>query len=217
MQSMPSTGLWKFSPSFDTARRDRLLAISDFSQVIELVEQSATGIQLESCKGRDPELQDCVQPVFTLDVSDEAFDAFFNSAAGYRACYLQGGNLGLVANLLLIESLVDRLCDMAGYSCIAELASINIRTSLLATSAKVWVHEDDFPFQSPTTDLAVEAWIRAAASKDENVKKKASWGLCAPKGSRLQVKGALLDPLGNEVVPRKKVLRRHEIQCLGFS
>lgn len=213
MRAIPATTLWKFTPGFDAARRERLCSFTDFAQVIGLIEISIQGIQLQSCKGHQPELQGCIQPVFTLDVSEEAFDAFFNSAGGYRACYLQDENLGLVANLLLVEALVERLCDEAQRLCIAELASINIRTSLLSTSCKVWVHEDDFPFQSLTTDLAVEAWAEAAASGEE----KAKWGLCAPQGTRLQVKGALLDPQGNEIVPRKKVLRRYEIQRFGFS
>jgi hypothetical protein len=213
MHAMPATELWKFAPTFDTSRRERLLTISDFAQVIELIGKSAHNIQLESCPGHALGLKDCVQPVFTLNVSTEAFDAFFNSPAGYRACYLQDVTLGLAANLLLVEAMIDSLCDIAHRLRIADLGPINIRRSLLATSAKTWVHEDDFPFQSLTVDLAVEAWVMAAASGE----KKATWGLCAPQGTRLQVKGALLDSHGNEVVPSGKVLRCREIQRLGFS
>lgn len=213
MREMPATDLWKFVPEFDSARRERLSAFSDFSQVIALVQRSIKNIHLEPCHGRDPELQACVQPVFTLDVSEEAFDAFFNSPAGYRACYLQDANLGLAANLALVAAIVEQLLGIARSLWIAELASIDVRASLLATSCKLWPHEDDLPFQSLTSDLAIEAWVEAEASGEE----KAKWGLCAPRGTRLQVKGALLDVQGNEVVPRKKVLRRYEIQRLGFS
>lgn len=210
---MAPTELWSFAEAFDQSRLDRLSAIAGFSQVIELVQNSIKAVHLESCNGRDSELQACIQPIFTIAISEEAFDVFFNSPAGYRACFLQDPNLGLAANLALVEALVERLLATARQLCIAELASIDMRTSILASSCKVWVHEDDFPFQSPTTDLAVEPWARAAAAGEQ----KANWGLCAPKGTRIQVKGALLDPSGNEVVPRKKVLRRHEIQRFGFS
>ena len=176
MHAMPATELWKFSPWFDAPRREGLSAFSDFAQVVALIAKSIQGVYLEPCNGREPELQACVQPVFTLDVSEETFDAFFNSTAGYRACYLQDANLGLIANLLLVEAVVERLCDTARYLCIADLSSIDIRTSLLATSCKAWVREDEFPFQSLTTDLAVEAWTKAAASGEQ----KAKWGLCAP-------------------------------------
>ena len=75
------------------------------------------------------------------------------------------------------------------------------------------MHEDDFPFQALTADLAVESWVSAAAAGE----RKARWGLCAPARGRLQIKGALIDPEGNEVVPRTKILRRYEIQRYGFT
>src|SRR5204863_8545493 len=101
---------------------------------------------------------------------------------------------GLLGNLQLLESLLERLLDLAQHECISELAAIDLRKSLLAASSKVWIYEEDFPFQSPTRDLAVQAWIDAAAKGE----KKANWGLCAPLGERIEVKGALLDPSGNE-------------------
>lgn len=210
---MPATDLWKFATGFDPIRQNHLSTFSDFAQIITLLCNSIESIIVEPCKGVDAELRNCVQPVFTLNVSEEAFDAFFNSPAGYRACYLLDPNVGLTANLALVGALFEQLVGVATSQSIAELASIDLRTSLLATSCKVWVHEDDFPFQSLTTDLAVNAWLEAASAGE----KKAKWGLCAPKGTRIQIKGALIDPWGNEVVPRKKALRRYEIQRFGFS
>lgn len=46
---------------------------------------------------------------------------------------------------------------------------------------------------------------------------KPSGGLCAPEGTRLEIKGALLDPHGPEVVPCTKILRRLELHRFGFS
>jgi hypothetical protein len=209
---MPSEP-WKFAPTFDRSRSNELRQLVDFNDVVSLLTRSVNAIHLSACPGRDAELKSCVQPVFTVSVSEGAFDAFFNSPMGYRACYLRGANAGLSANLALIEALLDRLLDKTALASVRELEAIDVRTSLLAASCKVWVHEDDFPFRNLTEDLAIDAWVRAAASGVE----KATWGLCAPKGTRIQVKGALLDPCGNEVVPRKKILRRYEIQRYGFS
>ena len=194
-------------------RKVRLASIKRFAEIVELISESVEFIQVESCRGRDDALMTCIQPVFSLSISREAFDAFYNSPAGYRAQYLLSPNAGLVANLELVNRLEERLLKAAAQACIPELQAINLRRSLSATSCKVWVHEDDFPFQSLTTDLAVATWTAAAAAGEE----KAKWALCAPLGSRIQVKGALLDPTGNEVVPWKKILRRCEIHHFGFS
>lgn len=210
---MNATHLWRFSDTFCEARRAALSSVGRSCEVIDLIAGSIESIQVEACLGRSEGFEAYVQPVFTLSVSPEAFDAFFNSPAGYRACYLHHPHLGLAANLALIESLAERLYAAAMQERISELAPIDVKASILAASCKVWVHEEDFPFQSLTTDLAVERWVSAAAAGEQ----KAKWGLCAPHGTRIQVKGALLSPWGNEAVPTKKVLRRFEIHRYGFS
>jgi len=158
-------------------------------------------------------LKHCVQPVFDIVVSDVAFDAFFNSSEGYRAQFLITPIAGIIANFALIEALHEQLIAESNRARVQELEAISVPTSLKATSSKVWIHEGDFPFQNLTCDLAVDTWV-ACASRGEL---KAKWGLCAPAGTRIQVKGALLDPAGNEVVPGKKILRHHEIHHFGFS
>jgi hypothetical protein len=208
-----ATEFWTFAPHFDHRRRERLVALLNFEAVAAMIEQSVQDLTLEPCWGRHTELRACVQPVFTLSISCDAFDGFFNSPVGYRAGYLESPDLGLLNNLRLVQRLIDRLLAKAAYECIADLAHINVRASLLATSCKAWLHEDDFDFGSPTEDLAIASWV-AAARRGE---KKAVWGLCAPKASRMQIKGALIDRAGNELVPRKKVLRRYELQSFGFS
>ena len=198
---------------FAPERHARLMSVRRFSEVVSLIKSSITGIQVESCYGCDKELKECIQPIFSISISGEAFDAFHNSPAGYRGQYLRSPNLGLTANLELIAELENELVNAAVHACIPELQTISIRKSISASSCKVWVHESDFPFQCLTIDLAVATWAAAAAAGQE----KAKWALCAPTGSRIQVKGALLDPTGNEVVPWKKILRRFEIHHLGFS
>ncbi len=210
---MPTSPAWKFADTFSPASRSGLRSVSEYREVIDLVRYSATEIRVHACHGRDASLKHCVQPVFDIAVSDVAFDAFFNSSAGYRAQFLIDPIAGLFANFALIEALREQLIAQSNMARVQELEAISVPTSLKAASAKVWIHEDDFPFQKPTCDLAVEPWATCASGGEL----KAQWGLCAPAGTRLQVKGALLDPAGNEVVPRKKILRHHEIHQFGFS
>ena len=187
--------------------------VSEYQEVIKLVQNSASEIRVHACQRREDSLKHCVQPVFDIVVSDVAFDAFFNSSAGYRAQFLISPIAGLIANFALIEALREQLIAESSMARVQELESLSVPTSLQATSSKVWIHEDDFPFQRLTCDLAVETWAACATGGEL----KAKWGLCAPAGTRLQVKGALVDPAGNEVVPRKKILRHHEIHHFGFS
>ena len=204
---------WQFAATFDEARERRLREPATFGAVADLVASSLTCIALHVCHGRDESLRSCVQPVFDLTVSALAFDSFFNSPAGYRAQHLFNPTEGLAANLILIDLLLERLIGHAQAVRVAELEAIDVRSSLKAASCKAWVHEDDFPFESLTVDLAIDSWLAAAAAGEQ----KAKWGLCAPANCRLQIKGALLDPAGNEVVPRTKILRRYEIQSYGFT
>lgn len=213
MNATNATNLWIFSESFNEERRAKLASVGSFDDVIYLIENSIHSIHVASCRGRSEGLEAYVQPVFTASISEEAFDSFFNAPVGYRARYLHDPHLGLAANLALIGALEGRLQAAATHAHIPELDTIDVRRSIQAASCKVWVHEEDFPFGSLTVDLAVEPWVAAAAAGN----KLAKWGLCAPVGTRIQIKGALLSPLGNEAVPRKKVLRRFEIHQYGFS
>ncbi len=67
--------------------------------------------------------------------------------------------------------------------------------------------------QSPSCDLAVVRWAEAA----ENHVELAQWGICAPAVEKFEVKGALIDPFGNEVVPARKIGRHYDIHNYGFS
>ncbi len=114
----------------------------------------------------------------------------------------------------LIRRLAGKLAAVApSANADPELLQGEVELSLLAASAKVWVHEDYFPFQSLTADLAVLSWLAEAKAGNQ----KAKWGLCAPRCSMLQIKGAFIDHWGNEIVPKKKIGRRFEIQKYGFS
>lgn len=202
---------WKFAEHFPDERRARLESIRSFDEVVVFVARDMRSVVVSSCRGRDPGLTECVRPVFTVEVPN-SFDAFFNSPAGYRAQFLADADLGQAANSRLIHELLGELMNSIAGTAAEELSGIDIKSSLLAASAKVWVHEDDFPFQRLTCDLAVEPWLKASSQY-----LKAKWGLCAPQHAKMQIKGAFIDPWGNEVVPKGKIKRRFEIHDYGFS
>lgn len=205
---------WQFSPQFDAERRARLESIVSFESVLHRIVTEAKNIRVNVCHGKDSGLTEARRPTFSFEVSQDTFDAFFNSPVGYRAQYLSNPEDGQALNGHLIKNLVGRLAAVVpSANADPELLQSEVELSLLAASAKVWVHEDYFPFQSLTVDLAVSSWLTQAKAGIQ----KAKWGLCAPRCSMLQIKGAFIDHWGNEIVPKNKVGRRFEIQNYGFS
>lgn len=205
---------WQFSSQFDTERRTRLESVVSFESVVDRIVAEAKNIRVNLCQGKDPGLTEARRPIFSFEVSQDTFDAFFNSPVGYRAQYLSDPEAGQAANGHFVERLAGQLAAVASSAdADPELLQSEVELSLLAASAKVWVHEDYFPFQSLTADLAVSSWLTQAKAGI----KKAEWGLCAPRCSMLQIKGAFIDHWGNEIVPKNKIGRRFEIQKYGFS
>ncbi|MEJ2107689.1 MAG: hypothetical protein P8X48_10235 [Acidiferrobacteraceae bacterium] len=202
---------WKFAIGFPEKRKKDLAGIGHFLDVVALVHNSMHAIHVRPKHGRDGGLKQATQAIFTFSVSREAFDAFFNSAAGYRAQYLVNPLVGLAMNLYLLKRIEQPLIEAAFHSGEPELS--DAKRSLRAVSSKIWIDEDFYVFNPPSRDLAIETWEKEANAGSD----KAKWGLSAPEGTRLQVKGALLDRWGNELVPQKKVLRHEEIHRYGYS
>jgi hypothetical protein len=94
-------------------------------------------------------------------------------------------------------------------------ARIVSRMAVLAMRqpTKFWIQDPLFLLVAPTEDLNVQPWL-AEAQRGVPL---ARWGVCAPETTRFEVKGALLDPYGNEVIPSKKIGRHHDIHHYGFS
>jgi len=211
---IPPLYAWKFSPQLDEERRARLESVVSFESILDRIAEEIRDIRLNVCHGKDPGLTDSRRPVFSFEVNQDTFDAFFNIPVGYRAQYLLDPEAGQAANGHLVRRLAGKLIAVVpNANADPELLQSEVEMSLLAASAKVWVHEDYFPFQSLTVDLAVATWLAEAKAGIQ----KAKWGLCAPRCSMLQIKGAFIDHWGNEVVPNNKIGRRLEIQKYGFS
>jgi len=205
---------WEFDANFDAARRARLEQTSNYEDVIERIAADMTAVRWCITLGTAAGLEDCRRAEFTFDVCPETYDDFFNGPGGYRAQYLRDAEMGDAANRRLLSRVRERLLSLAGHDHGPhEMYEGDLWQSLEGISAKVWIDENRFPFENPPRDLAVGLWL---ASARLNIR-EARWGLHAPRGKTLQIKGAFLDTWGNEVVPRTKIGRRYQIQALGFA
>jgi hypothetical protein len=84
-------------------------------------------------------LRGCGRAEFLLKVPGFLYDAFFNSPAGYRAQYAMSAELGQRRNRELIDALADRLVASSAPS----VPETQIRLSLNASAAKLWIHESE--------------------------------------------------------------------------
>jgi hypothetical protein len=114
---------------------------------------------------------------------------------------------------LLLAALTPTLLGSINITDSPDLAGFDLCASLHAASAKIWIAESPSALLNPTADLAVERWGDEANRGVE----LARFGVSAPEASRFEVKGALLDPYGHEVVPSRKVRRHYDIYRYGYS
>jgi hypothetical protein len=205
---------WKYTESVPETRRSTLAAPRSFREMIRLVVEDVSVVRVRAKPGCAPSSTHCIQPIFTLELKGSG-DALFNGPFGYRAQYLLGPNIGLVANAALLAALAAKLLGAVDTVAEPALAKIDVCQSLAAASAKLWIDEAESAsiFANPTRELAVERWVAEA----DNGVELAKWGLCAPHASRFEVKGALIDAYGNEVVPARKIRRHFDIHHYGFS
>jgi hypothetical protein len=75
-----------------------------------------------------------------------------------------------------------------------------------------WMRESS-ALVNPTADLKIGRWVDNARKGVELAK----LGLAAPDIAKFEVKGALIDPYGHEVVPAEKIRRHYQIHHYGFS
>jgi hypothetical protein len=200
---------WKYS-NVDVERQQKLAAPGSFENLIQLVVDDIREITVRAKSGELPSLKHCLQPIFSFQLPRTG-DPLFNGPWGYRAQYWLSPETGLAANAKLIAALKPILLAAVDFEQVPDLKDFNIASSLAAASAKIWINESA---QSTfLKDLEIERWVNAANHGNA----KAESGLWAPKAKQFEIKGALIDPSGNEIVPADKICRHFEIHNYGFS
>lgn len=209
---MHDTADWLYAATVDANRQAALASPPSFEELVALAKGEIVQIHLRVQPGRDPGLTHCLQPVFSFELP-ESGDRLFNGPHGYRAQYWRSPSQGLRANAMLLTALAPQLLAVIDLDAVPDVAKIDVCLSLKATSAKFWIQEIPSLLVSPTIDLEVEPW-RCEAQRGIQL---ARWGLSAPEVTRFDIKGALIDPHGNEVVPSRKIGRHYDIHHYGFS
>lgn len=190
------------------------MQFDSFTKVTARVQANCSVLGAVVCEGTELGAKGCLRPSVQLSVGAEAYDAFFNSPGGYRAQYLEGPDVGQAANNALISLLEPRLSEAVTEDCgESRLRRDWIQHSFLANSAKIWIDEDEIDHINATNDLDISQWNHPC----ESIQAPPGIGLWAPRGTRLMVFGAFIDPWGNEVVPHRKIKRRFDIHMCGFS
>ena len=198
---------WQYANSFDIARAQRLLSLSAFSEVIELIAKAqVVEFTWEPFTGAT--LTGCSRASFLLRVSLTTYDAFFNSPAGYRGQYALSVSEGEAANRRLLTGLEPRLLSFVTSR--NELFPSSVSASLRAAEAKVWIYEPEVESQLGEEHPAI-LYTPWADSSETGV------GLLAPMGTSLEVKGGWLDRQGQERRNPVKANRSNEIHELGYS
>jgi hypothetical protein len=202
---------WKYLDHVLEARRIALASAGSFAALVDQVLADVINIRVRAEPGRAKGLTDCIQPLFTIDLPNTG-DALFNGPFGYRAHYWLGPEQGLAANATLLAALAPRLLGALETCTDNDLSRIDVCAAVTAASAKIWIREGSF-LANPTADLDIDRWADNARKGVELAK----LGLMAPEITKFEIKGALIDPYGHEVVPADKIRRHHQIHHYGFS
>ena len=202
---------WEYNDHVSEARRIALASAGSFPSLLEQVVADASNIRVRAESGRAKGLTHCIQPLFTLDLPKTG-DALFNGPFWYRAQYWLGPEQGLAANATVLAALASRLLGALETCTDHNLSRIDVCAAIGAASAKIWIRES-LSLATPTADLNVGRWADNARKGVE----LARLGLMAPEITKFEVKGALIDPYGHEVVPADKIRRHHQIHHYGFS
>lgn len=216
---------WRFGNRVLSERRNRLIRVPEFDEVITAIlkEMEITGYAVGW--GIKPILQGCRRAGLEIFISCDTCDTFFNSPAGYRAQYYITPNLGISQNARLIQSLLPRLLEYAETHRNRDMALEDVKKSLLLSQAKIWIREvdDEALFGDElTVDLIVDRWVREATiawaeSTANEQRHKAVRGVLAPAGTVLEVKGGWITPDGEERLDPDKIGRAEDISKYGFS
>lgn len=202
-----TTALWQFTSEVDPKRSKDLHAWSSFEQIADEILVSQIGrIYWEDATA--PHLKGCSRASFELAVEPDVYDAFFNSPQGYRGQFARSEAAGELANRTLIDRLFPRLLVAADNH--PANSDGRVTKSLRGAQAKIWIVESEVDAQllDPQPAIVFPIWEFNAPNGQ---------GLRAPRGTKLEVKGAWIDSAGNEALNPGKRRRSNFIYETGDS
>lgn len=165
------------------------------------------------------------QIIFRVETESEEIDLFYNAPDGLRGRYWQSPDLGFQATQYVIRRLISKLLQYVEQNPPRQekikppMMCHDMRASLEASSAKVWVRErdDDGSFllqqEQPEKQLKVLRW---ETNENEASQNKGLWRM-KPVGNELEIKGAILGRNGEEYIPKGKRDRSCQIHQYGFT
>jgi len=210
---------WNFTDVVPKDRREKMLALTSFDEVIDQVTAgSIDWFKFEPCR-KNSEYH---RIFFRLRVGKTAYDAFFNSPVGYRAQYCMDIENGLKQNRRLIEA-VTPLCLQSikergenGYPREKVLASLS------GTDAKVWINDKDWP-AIDEIHINYAPWVAKAKNAsmgtmaEQVARTNAAIGVLAPEYTHIEIKGAWLTPDNREWRDPDKAQRAEEVHDYGTT
>ena len=219
----PSPTEWDTSrlPADRLAYLDRELS---FEQIAAQIgdELHVVRARTERYRDRPPGVpKDVRQVIFLFRVRNQTCDLLYNAPDGLRGRYWQSPDHGFSATRHLIGTLLSALLSFAKQSPPAPRENVTpmtlaeIRASLDAPSAKIWPRErdDNHDILLVENELVVPRWVRNEEHAEIN---RGMWRR-TPKGSELEIKGALLGTDGTEYIPDGKRDRSCQIHRFGYT
>jgi len=213
---MSTEPFWTFSDLVPKDRRDKMLALASFDEVIALVTAGLVDcFEIETRKNSEYR-----RAFFRLHVREVVYDAFLNSPVGYRAQFCRGIENGLKQNRRLIEAVTP--------VCLKSISERNqeeremVLASLSGTDAKVWINDKDWP-DIDEIHIIHEPWIAKAKNANKGTtaeqvaRTNAAIGVLAPVNTHLEVKGAWLTRDNREWRDPDKARRAEEIRDYGTT
>jgi len=206
-----------------SARVPKLMSDSTFHAVATAIASEMEVLCCHRCAISGAEFQ---RPVYTVRVTRDMFDQFFNSSYGYRGAYFTSPGAGIDANRLLLSLVSPRLLEHES-SAACEIPIELMRESLASSSAKAWLAEHGKEI-GPRCKGCEGEWSSGPASESARAEiangrwehaggQKAEWGRKAPFLTKLRFMGAFLDSRLNEFIPWDKRFRALDIHRLGWS
>ncbi len=210
---------WTFTDAVPAQRQAELLEVRSFGEVIQRLVGSPVAFFLGEQRSK-PVL--CKRAFFRIMVSEQDFDAFFNSPRGYRAQYCASIDQGEACNRLLLDALVPACLSYIRGKEPEDFPADRITASLRGRDAKIWIEEGP-ALGVDEVHLKYPPWVAKAQAADQGtiadqaVRSGALAGVLAPVGSHLEVKGAWITASGEKWRDRAKAGRSLQIRDYGFS